>query len=180
MKNEFLDNNKIKKIYFEIDGGESNIVFKYPNELQIKEIKDMIGEKAEMIYKNQPLDLNNSIDIYRYIMTNLCDMENIDEYKDDELRNSFENGNKNVKDLKMAIEDLIEELFVDYLYEIKQKYQFTEKTLKVFEINTKGLNIIREMDKLAKKYKINFKPEDIQNPEKMKKVFDKIKNKLDK
>ena len=180
MKNKFLDKNKIKEIYFEIEIGEEHVVFKYPNELQIKELKNLIGEKSEIIYKNVPLDLNNSIDIYRYIMTNLCNMEEIDEYTDEELVNAFNNGNVNVKSLKMAIEDLIEELLVDYLYGIKQNYQFVEKTLNIFNINTKAVNIVKDIDKLANKYKVNLKPEDIQNPEKMKKIFEKISNKLDK
>ena len=99
-RNKFLDNETITndKIYTSKSGSEI-VTLMYPNNTQKTWIKNKLYENRFRIMENAGL-LSKEIEVYRYILKNLCNLDGISKYDDIELMDILTNGKVYAKRLK--------------------------------------------------------------------------------
>lgn len=174
--NKFLENERIKEVIYTVRSGKEQIVFKYPNLTQKRYIKDMLDKNKERIIKNN-FTLTHEVEIYRYIMKNLCGMDGLEDYSDIELMNLL-NQKRNVKILRTKMENLTYELFEEVLNEQEKELEILNITLKIIDNNNKEKNIEDLMYKVFKDNGIDITNVDDRELTltKIKELSDKIKN----
>lgn len=178
--NSFLENNQKQDILIKIQSGKDEIIFKNPNEEQEKELKDRILKMYETGFEK--IDDMSKADSYRYIMKNLCDMNGIDEYTNEQLIDKFIHGTRDIKLLHMEMKRMIDEYTEEVLYERYEDAEYLNQLLLIIKAIEKGSNVSKKINQLSKKYKLNIDLEDYkdikQHPEKITKLLTKMNNKI--
>lgn len=168
---DFLKSNQKHNIRLNL----GNIVLYEPTDSQVSEIKELLlKQQIDMDKEEAKVDYS----VIRYIIKECClDGAFVDEYTDDQLIDSFDNGNKNIKMLEKEIISIIEETY-------QLIYDDNERALKMFNdiLNVLSTsNDIKKMqtkfNKLSKKYKWNITFDDLMKNSDKSQEF---KNKLNK
>lgn len=171
---DFLKSNQKHDIRLNL----GDIVLYEPTDIQTLDIKEMLlKQQIDMDKEEAEVDYS----VVRYIIKECClDGSFIDEYTDEQLVDSFANGNKNIKTLEKEIISIIEEVY-------QLIYDDNERALKMFNDMLNILNTSNDINKmktkfnkLSKKYKWDITFDDlITNSEKLQELQNKL-NKKDK
>ena len=181
-RNKFLDNETVTndKIYTSKSGSEI-VTLMYPNNAQKTWIKNKLYENRFRIMENAGL-LSKEIEVYRYILKNLCNLDGISKYDDIELMDILTNGRVYAKRLKNKIDDLMYELLDDAIAESKVSINALNTTLSLIDVANDEYNTSKLLEKTFKDNNIDIKDvktnEDIKN--KIEELVNNIENRLSK
>ena len=168
--NKFLE-NEIRKtdVLLTTKSGEEQITLVYPNLQQSSWIKNELYNNRFRIMENGGL-FTQEVNIYRYILKNLCDMDNLNKYSDIELMDILTNGKLNVKRLKNRIDDLMYELFYDIIEENKVSVNALESTLLLIDSCNDEVKTNRLLEKVLKDNNV-----DVDDVDTKEQIYNKIK-----
>lgn len=177
MGNILLDNQKTEMLYKNLKG---DIVLYTPDTFQYEELKKIISQ-SESINENKienELELKHIREIFRMLVK---DGNFVDDLSDETLISQLTNGNRDVELLLREINDLVNRIQEDILYENTEKIKLINSALNIFNSNIEMNKMEEKINKLFKKYKINYTFDDIRNiqdnPEKIEEFLNKINKK---
>ena len=177
MGNILLDNQKTEMLYKNLKG---DIVLYTPDTFQDEELKKIISQ-SESINENKienELELKHIREIFRMLVK---DGNFVDDLSDETLISQLTNGNRDVELLLREINDLVNRIQEDILYENTEKIKLINSALNIFNSNIEMNKMEEKINKLFKKYKINYTFDDIRNiqdnPEKIEEFLNKINKK---
>lgn len=177
-----LTEHKKSEIRFASNDGK--IVLYNPTIEQENELTQIISTSI-MLNNNKTeneLELNYVREIFRMLVK---DGAFVDELSDEELVNQLNEGDRDIVSLKQGINDIINELREDVIYEYTQQIKQYNSLLNIYNSNLDAKKMEEKINKLLKKNKIDMKFEEFTNiqgdPEKLEKLIKKISdNKINK
>ena len=176
-RNKFLDNETVTndKIYTSKSGSEI-VTLMYPNNAQKTWIKNKLYENRFRIMENAGL-LSKEIEVYRYILKNLCNLDGISKYDDIELMDILTNGRVYAKRLKNKIDDLMYELLDDAIAESKVSINALNTTLSLIDVGNDEYNTSKLLDNILNKFDIDTS--DVKTVEDVKLKIEELVNNIE-
>ena len=176
-RNKFLDNETVTndKIYTSKSGSEI-VTLMYPNNAQKTWIKNKLYENRFRIMENAGL-LSKEIEVYRYILKNLCNLDGISKYDDIELMDILTNGRVYAKRLKNKIDDLMYELLDDAIAESKVSINALNTTLSLIDVANDEYNTNKLLDNILNKFDIDTS--DVKTVEDVKLKIEELVNNIE-
>lgn len=156
---KILDKHKKSNIRFQ----EGDLILYEPSLEQRKEIQELIQSNSK-IDKN--LDVTGKLEFksIRFIIRELTSIgAEIDEMTDEEVKISFDNGDRQLELLINAISDLINELADDMFNNIFQQTKLINSYLNIINGNKDIEKMKEKVNRLFKKNKINMTFDDLKN-----------------
>lgn len=174
MGNILLENQKNEILYKNLNG---DIVLYNPSKEQYEELKKIISDSKAINNgkDDNELELKYIREIFRMIIK---DGNFIDDLSDEELVSQLTNGNRDIELLLREINELINRIQEDILYDYTKQIKIINTSLDILNSNAEANKIEEKMNKLFKKNKINCTFNDIKdienNPKKMEEFLNKI------
>lgn len=170
---DFLKINQKQNIRLNLD----NIVLYEPTDTQVLEIRELLLK--------QQIDVSKEVakvdySVVRYIIKECClDGAFVDEYTDEQLIESFNNGNKNIKILEKEIISIIEETYQLIYDDNERALKMFNDVLNILSTSNDVKKMQNKFNKVANKYKWDITFDDlIKNSEKLQELQNKLNKRV--